>query len=327
MEEEQLVADEDLTVAERAAKVKEAMTEYKALDHEDMVRLIHTRISERIPSFHSQPAGREASREWEGTWRPLRECKGPNLFTPLPHNISITLSTIFTYSIDPPICTSTDDQIGDLPTRFHYTQTAPTAFGLSAAEILMATDEELNAIMSVKHIAPYRRGGLGVQGKGLGKRVKDLKTSLEGRKWGEESWTPKAGANASGHQRDGGYAQRDGGEPGKKKRAGKNERKRKAAAAGLEETGETNGADGAKENEKPKTIDEQRRALELDAAAQTVQGSAFRGGVHPSRMAQVQVDASFEQQRAAAQTDAADDGEDGEGKKKRRKKKKGSKLD
>lgn len=28
-----------MTVAERAAKVKEAMTEYKALDHEDMVRL------------------------------------------------------------------------------------------------------------------------------------------------------------------------------------------------------------------------------------------------------------------------------------------------
>lgn len=32
--------DENLTVAERAQKVKEAMNEYKALDHEDMVRYL-----------------------------------------------------------------------------------------------------------------------------------------------------------------------------------------------------------------------------------------------------------------------------------------------
>lgn len=44
----------------------------------------------------------------------------------------------------------------------------------------------MNALAGVKHIAPYKRGGLGRTGQGLGKRVRELKSELRGRRWGEE---------------------------------------------------------------------------------------------------------------------------------------------
>ncbi|WVF68419.1 hypothetical protein IAT40_003184 [Kwoniella sp. CBS 6097] len=156
-----------LTVADKAKAVKEAMEEYRALDHEDM--------------------------------------------------------------------------IGDLATRFKYTQTAPTAYGLSPVEILLATDEELNKIFSVKTIAPYRKGGIGMQGKGLGKRVRELKEDLKKRRWGQEdqSWRQNGGDRHAGHKRkhgeDGGEQGSAGGEERKGKRAGKKERQRQKALAGSNE--------------------------------------------------------------------------------------------
>ncbi|WVO18487.1 hypothetical protein L204_106204 [Cryptococcus depauperatus] len=81
---------------------------------------------------------------------------------------------------------SHEDIIGDMPTRFKYTTAAPASFGLSPAEILLATDEELNQLVSMKTIAPYRKGGIGIQGKGLGKRVRELKDRLKDRRWGEQ---------------------------------------------------------------------------------------------------------------------------------------------
>jgi protein KRI1 len=44
-----------------------------------------------------------------------------------------------------------------MPTRFKYTNVQPKAFGLTAMEILSATDAELNQYISVKKYAPYRR--------------------------------------------------------------------------------------------------------------------------------------------------------------------------
>ena len=220
-----------------------------------------------------------------------------------------------------------------MPTRFHYTQTAPTAFGLTAAEILMATDEELNTLMSVKHIAPYRKGGLGIQGKGLGKRVKDLKSSLEGRKWGEESWGSKSGSASAARAQDAGYAQRNGGAEGegKKKRMGKNERKRKAAAAGLDVEGTAEGATGGREGDgRPMDIESQRRELERDAASKTVQGAAYSGGVHPSRLAQMGGQSGAQELPNGSNPNGESNGAangagaDGEGKKRRKKKKGGA---
>lgn len=83
---------------------------------------------------------------------------------------------------------SADSQIGDLPTRFKYTQSAPVDFGLSPVEILLATDAELNALAAMKHLAPYKRGtGMGRASQGLNKRIRDLKRTLQARRWGEEA--------------------------------------------------------------------------------------------------------------------------------------------
>lgn len=68
-------------------------------------------------------------------------------------------------------------------------------------------------------------------GKGLGKRVRDLKDSLRERRWGEEYVPPKESrGQGKERSRDSGWPKKDGEEGIKKKRMGKNERKRKAAA-------------------------------------------------------------------------------------------------
>jgi protein KRI1 len=46
-----------------------------------------------------------------------------------------------------------------MPTRFHYAPVIADTFGLSAEEILLATDAELNNFTSVKKYAPYRNKG------------------------------------------------------------------------------------------------------------------------------------------------------------------------
>jgi protein KRI1 len=43
-----------------------------------------------------------------------------------------------------------------MPTRFKYATTTPQTFALTPAEVLMATDQDLNQYMSVKRYAPYR---------------------------------------------------------------------------------------------------------------------------------------------------------------------------
>ena len=100
--------------------------------------------------------------------------------------MSTTLSITRTWRVypSPPANQAHSNQIGELPTRFKYTQSAPANFGLSPVEILLATDAELNTIAPVKTLAPYRRG-LGMAGKGMGKRVRELKDELRKRKWAE----------------------------------------------------------------------------------------------------------------------------------------------
>lgn len=118
-------------------------------------------------------------------------------------------------------------QIGDLPTRFKYAKSAPQTFGLSPAEILMATDAELNSFIGMKHLAPYRHGGLGAAGREHGKKLRDLKTRIARRKWGEE-FDADADAKADERKRDAGWQNRSDSAP--KKRKGKKERMREAAA-------------------------------------------------------------------------------------------------
>jgi len=128
-----------------------------------------------------------------------------------------------------------------MPTRFKYTRSKPTAFGLTPAEILLATDKELDAIAGLRHIAPYRKQGLGMQGRGISKRIYDLKQKLKERKWGEEMEADEDGkprtmsrdAGWSGKRKASGDDKEDSGEgTRKKKRLGKSQRKREREAKG-----------------------------------------------------------------------------------------------
>lgn len=49
-----------------------------------------------------------------------------------------------------------EDIVGDMPTRFHYRETEPNDYGLSAQELLMATDEELDQWISLKDAIAYK---------------------------------------------------------------------------------------------------------------------------------------------------------------------------
>ncbi|GAA5908312.1 KRI1 family protein [Sporobolomyces salmoneus] len=139
-----------------------------------------------------------------------------------------------------------EDKVGEVKTRFKYTKVAPSSFNLTPEEILLATDAELNAFMSLKKIAPYRMSEAD-QAKQR-KKLKELRDALKNRKWGDEVDETKAleelerrkekkrkwksegkekdatGANAVAVTAggDGGGEER----PKKKKRAGKSERKR-----------------------------------------------------------------------------------------------------
>ncbi|GAC98060.1 potential nucleolar ribosome biogenesis factor [Pseudozyma hubeiensis SY62] len=104
-----------------------------------------------------------------------------------------------------------EDMIGDLPTRFKYTQVAPADYGMSAVDILLADDEQLNNVVGLKNLQPYRRGKNRPMdlGKKLGQFRKDV--------YGNTSKTA------------------DGQDKPVKKRMGKKERNRlKAAEAGAE---------------------------------------------------------------------------------------------
>ncbi|KIJ51364.1 hypothetical protein M422DRAFT_244542 [Sphaerobolus stellatus SS14] len=111
-----------------------------------------------------------------------------------------------------------NDMVGDMPTRFHYTQVAPQSYSLTPAEILLATDKELNEFMSIKKIAPYRKDGRWDTKRA--ERLKILKDKLKERGWGNRELEGDAG---------------DGSEVKKKKRKGKKERQR----------GKVTGEDGA----------------------------------------------------------------------------------
>ena len=110
----------------------------------------------------------------------------------------------------------------------------PHNFGLSPVEILLASDAELNTVAPVKTLAPYRRG-LGVVGKGLGKRVRELKGELRKRRWGDTETSSSTQFRRIGTgSNDVPVGLRNGGEP--KERKGKRlGRKQRLKAKRLEE--------------------------------------------------------------------------------------------
>lgn len=111
-------------------------------------------------------------------------------------------------------------QVAGMPTRFKYAKVESQTFGLSPAEILMATDAELNTYMGVKKIAPYRKEGKGRNWDSKRTaRLQELKAKLKERGIGS---SVQAGVVAQE----------------KKKRKGKKERMREKAVGGEEEEGD-----------------------------------------------------------------------------------------
>jgi protein KRI1 len=49
-----------------------------------------------------------------------------------------------------------EDLIGSLPVRFKYKKVVPDSYTLTPEEILQAEDEDLNNVVSLKKLGPYR---------------------------------------------------------------------------------------------------------------------------------------------------------------------------
>ena len=80
-------------------------------------------------------------------------------------------------------------QTSHMPTRFHYTSVTPENYGLTPAEILLATDAELNSYVGLKKLAPYRidKGGCACLVVSIG--ISSTLTALGGK--GKKNWDPK----------------------------------------------------------------------------------------------------------------------------------------
>ncbi|TRM68953.1 hypothetical protein BD626DRAFT_562773 [Schizophyllum amplum] len=145
-----------------------------------------------------------------------------------------------------------NDMVGGMPTRFRYVAVPKQTYALSPAEILMATDKELNEYMSVKRVAPYRQDKSWDPNRG--EKVRELRHKIAERTGGRTPF-------GQGQQAEGGEGEK------KKKRKGKSERKKARVAAG-EGAGEADGEDGAEGASQP-----EKRKREEEAPVETGEGA------------------------------------------------------
>ncbi|KAM6502876.1 KRI1-like family C-terminal domain containing protein [Amanita muscaria] len=136
-----------------------------------------------------------------------------------------------------------NDVVGGMSTRFRYVPVKQESFALTPAEILMATDQELNEYMGIKKYAPYRQGAKWDNQRN--EKLRELKRAIAER-------VARAGTDGQ-FEDDRGSGSKRGGEKPQKKRKGRKERMKEKAAAL---------ADGANEGEEEQadtaeTTDEQ----------------------------------------------------------------------
>ncbi|KAJ6497509.1 KRI1-like family C-terminal-domain-containing protein [Mycena sanguinolenta] len=227
--------------AEKAKKKKEKKKKKKAAEDGDDGVDVDAMDADALPA-----GGADDDEEWDGT-EEMRKRKLDEWMDEV-------------YGLD------FNDLVGGNPTRFHYASVAPQKFGLSAVDILLAKDAELNEYMSVKKYAPYRADNKAGWDRTRGERLKELKGKVQ-----ERMGTANVHAEEQG---------RDG--QAKKKRKGKKERmKEKGLAAegegvetveGEEDEAEENGhkrkRDAAIGDELPEEGKKKRRRKKKDAAVE-----------------------------------------------------------
>ena len=71
-----------------------------------------------------------------------------------------------------------EDMIGDMPTRFKYASVPKSDYGMSAGDILLADDADLNSVVGLKHLQPYRKGA---PPKNIDKRLRQFHRDLDER--------------------------------------------------------------------------------------------------------------------------------------------------
>ena len=126
-----------------------------------------------------------------------------------------------------------------MPTRFRYIPVANTSFGLSASEILLADDKDLNEYVGLKKLAPFRKQRDTWDAR-RGERLREFKNKISGRLEGTDT-----NGIATEHLVDG--------EHKAKKRKGKKERLREKAAQAQEgaDAAETKATDSPGQSHKP----------------------------------------------------------------------------
>lgn len=72
-----------------------------------------------------------------------------------------------------------DDIIGDLPTKFHYTNVKSDDFDLTDEMLLYLDDKTLNKFVPVKGLAPYREQAYKVNKFNLKKEMKNIRKEIE----------------------------------------------------------------------------------------------------------------------------------------------------
>jgi len=122
-----------------------------------------------------------------------------------------------------------NDMIGDTPTRFHYVPVQPTSFALTPAEIILADDKDLNSYVSLRKLAPYRKGK--AKSGWDSKRAERLREFRDGMREKKRIWRTGEERRHGERERTSVWKQRkdkrgevEDGEGPKKKRKGKKER-------------------------------------------------------------------------------------------------------
>ncbi|KAJ1306158.1 hypothetical protein OPQ81_010869 [Rhizoctonia solani] len=135
-----------------------------------------------------------------------------------------------------------NDMVGDMPTHFRYARVEPSNYGLTPAEILTATDAELNTYMGLKRIATYRKDKFDHR---RPEKLKEFRKNLSTR-GAYDNWA----ADASGQA-----------EERVKKRKGKKERQKEKAKAAMEEAIKQE-AEAQQEGERTKEQEEKEKTQE-----------------------------------------------------------------